>query len=144
MLSRLLCISLLSLASVLAWSAEKEAPRGPKHADYLNKVAILLDLNEGQKVQVTQVIEEQREQMRTQMRTLREQAQTNNQRPDRQQIRAQRLQAEKELIDKLRPVLSDVQLKKFEVLREMTGPRGHGARSQRHERLQHPAPAPKS
>jgi hypothetical protein len=48
------------------------------------------------------------------------------------------------LIDKLRPVLSDVQLQKFEVLRELTAPHKHRARSPQRERLQHPPLAPKS
>jgi Spy/CpxP family protein refolding chaperone len=129
MLSRLLCIGILSLASALAVSAES-AP-GPNRTDYLDKVAVLLDLNEGQKAQVQQLFDEQHQQMRAQMQSLREQAQSSDQRPDREQMRTQRLQAEKELVDKLRPVLSDVQLKKFEALRELTAPHGHGLRSQR-------------
>ena len=131
MFSRFLCIAVLSLTSVVALAAEKQTPHGPNPAAYLDKVTILLDLNEGQKAQVKQIMDDQREQVRTQMRALREQAQTNNQRPDRAQMRAQRQQAEKEMIDKLRPVLTDVQLKKFEALRELTAPPMRGQRMQR-------------
>jgi hypothetical protein len=133
MFSRLLCIGVLSLASAMSLAAEREPRSGPNPAEYLDKVAILLDLNEGQKAQVQQVMAEQREQIRTQTRTLREQAQSSGQRPDREQMRSQRLQAEKDLVDKLRPVLTDVQLKKFETLRELTAPHKHGARLQRRE-----------
>jgi len=131
MLSRLLCIGVLSLTSALALSADREPRSGPNRADYLDKVAVLLDLNEGQKVQVQQLMDEQHQQKRAQMRTLREQAQSSGQRPDFEQMRTQRLQADKELVDKLRPVLSDVQLTKFEVLRELTAPHKHGPRPQR-------------
>ncbi len=147
MLSRILCVGILSLAAAVASSAEKQAGPGPNRADYLDKVSILLDLDAGQKVQLQQVLEEQHEQMKA----LREQARSNaqnadkdgsqtsgqkRQRPDFEQLRAQRLQAEKELVEKLRPVLSDVQLKKFEVLRELTGPRRHGPRPPRPDREQ--------
>jgi Spy/CpxP family protein refolding chaperone len=136
MFTRILCIGVLSLSSVLALAAEKGAGPGPNRADYLDKVAILLDLNEGQKVQLQQVLDEQHQQMQVQMKSLREQAQTTGQRPDRTQMRAQHLQADKDLVDKLRPVLTDVQLKKFEALRELTGPRPGGPhpRGQRPER----------
>lgn len=141
MLSRLLSIGVLSLVTLVASAADPApgpgpGPRGhgPNRAEYLDKVTLLLDLNAGQKVQLQQILDEQHEQMRTQMQALREQAQTSGKRPDFEQMQQQRLQAEKELVDKLRPVLSDVQLKKFEVLRELTGPRpggpgpGHGPR----------------
>jgi Spy/CpxP family protein refolding chaperone len=131
MLSRLLCIGVLSLTAAVSLAGEKGAAAGPNRADYLDKVTILLDLNAGQKVQLQQILDEQHEQRRKQMQALREQAQSSQQRPDREQMRAQRVQAEKELTDKLRPVLTDVQLKKFEVLRELTGPGRHGPRPPR-------------
>jgi Spy/CpxP family protein refolding chaperone len=145
MLSRLLSIGILSLVTLVAGAADQGSapgpgPRGhgPNRADYLDKVTILLDLNAGQKVQLQQILDEQHEQMRTQMQALREQAQSSGKRPDFEQMQQQRTQAEKDLVDKLRPVLSDVQLKKFEALRELTGPRpggrgpGHGPRPDRH------------
>lgn len=128
MFSRLLTIGVLGLAALVASAAEKDAgpgPRGPNRADYLDKVTILLDLNAGQKVQVQQILDDQHQQMRTQKQALREQAQSSGQRLDFQQMHKQRAQAEQDLIDKLRPVLTDVQLKKFEALRELSGPR-HG------------------
>lgn len=136
MLSRLLCIGVLSLSAVVASAADRadKTGPGPNRADYMNKVAVLLDLNEGQKVQVQQMLEEQHQQMQTQMKSLREQAQSSGKRPDFQQAQQQRLQAEKDLIDKLRPVLTDVQLKKFEVLRELTGPRHGPGPGPRHRR----------
>jgi Spy/CpxP family protein refolding chaperone len=127
MFPRILSIAVLGLAAVMASAAEPPSgagPRpGPNRAEYLAKVTILLDLDAGQKVQVQQLLDEQHQQQRAQMQALREQANNSGQRPDFEQVRKQRLQAEKDLIDKLRPVLSDVQLKKFEVLRELTGPR---------------------
>jgi Spy/CpxP family protein refolding chaperone len=127
MFSRLLSIAVLSLAAAVAGAAEKPAGphAGPNRAERLEKMSILLDLDAGQKVQVGQALDEQQQQLRTQMQALREQARSSGQRPDFEQVQQQRVQAEKELLDKLRPVLTDVQLKKFEVLRELTGPR-HG------------------
>jgi hypothetical protein len=147
MLSRLLSIGILSLVTLVASAADPgSAPshgardHGPNRADYLDKVTLLLDLNAGQKVQLQQVLDEQHQQMHSQMQALREQAQASGKRPDFEQMQQQRAQAEKDLIDKLRPVLSDVQLKKFEALREMTGPRpggrgpGHGPHPPRPDR----------
>jgi Spy/CpxP family protein refolding chaperone len=139
MFSRLVFIIVLSLAAVVAGAAENATGpgphSGPNRADYLDKVTILLDLDAGQKVQVEQVLDEQHQQQRTQMQALREQARSSGQRPDFDQVQKQRLQAEKDLLDKLRPVLTDVQLKKFEVLRELTsrkhGPHGPRAHRQR-------------
>lgn len=150
MLSRILCVGVLSLAAAVASSADKQAGPGPNRADYLDKVSILLDLDAGQKVQLQQMLEEQHEQMKALREQLRGNAQNpdkstdkdgaqtsgqKRQRPDFQQMHTQRLQAEKELVEKLRPVLTDVQLKKFEVLRELTGPR-HGPRRPRPDREQ--------
>ena len=141
MLSRLLCIAVLSLSAAVASAGERgTAGQGPNRSEYMNKVAVLLDLNEGQKAQFQQVLDEQHQQMQSQMRSLREQAQANGQRPAFEQVQKQRLQAEKDLIDKLRPVLTDVQLKKFEVLRELTGPRhGPGPGPRQHRRPPPPA-----
>lgn len=125
MVSRFLSIAVLSLAAAVSGAAEKQAAPGPDRAAYLEKVSILLDLDAGQKVQLEQVLAEQRQQLHSQRQALREQARSSGQRPDFEQVRKQRLQAERELLDKLRPVLTDVQLRKFEVLRELTGPR-HG------------------
>jgi Spy/CpxP family protein refolding chaperone len=138
--SRLLPIIVLSLAAVVAGAAENATgpgPRpGPNRTAYLDKVTILLDLNAGQKVQVEQILDEQHQQQRTQMQALREQARSSGQRPDFDQVQKQRLQAETDLIDKLRPVLTDVQLKKFEVLRELTSHkhRKHGPHARHQER----------
>jgi Spy/CpxP family protein refolding chaperone len=140
MFSRLVFITVLSLAAVIAGAAENATgpgPRpGPDRAAYLDKVTILLDLDAGQKVQVEQLLNEQHQQQRAQMQALREQARSSGQRPDFDQVQKQRLQAEQDLVDKLRPVLSDVQLKKFEVLRELTSPKHgrHGSRQRQARR----------
>jgi Spy/CpxP family protein refolding chaperone len=130
MFTRLVSIAVLSFAAVVASAGDQgPGPRGPRpnRAEYLDKVSILLDLNAGQKAQLQQILDEQQQQMQTQRQALREQSQASGKRPDFDQVQKQRLQAEKELLDKLRPVLTDVQLEKFEVLRELTGPR-HGPR----------------
>jgi len=145
MLTRVVSIAVLSLAAMVAIAGEQgpgNRGSGPNRAEYMDKVSILLDLNAGQKAQVQQILDEQHQQMRTQRQALREQAankdQSKDQRPDFAQFQKQRLQAEKDLIDKLRPVLTDVQLQKFEVLREMTGPR-HGPGGPRPLRRERPA-----
>ena len=109
-------IVLLAAGSALAGSP---APHhGPRGAD-IERLAVLLDLDEGQKVAVKDVLDTQRAERRAAMKQARE----SGTRPSREEMRAKREQAQKETVEKLRGILSDQQLKKFEVLTEKP-PRG--------------------
>lgn len=107
-----------ALGTALAQGPFREPP---SQAEQMQRLAVLLDLNEGQKVEVAKVLEEQREQMLA----FRQQVKESGQRPSREQMETQREQLKNSTIDKLRPILTDQQLQKFEALGPM-GPMGPG------------------
>lgn len=112
-------VSIAALCLAFGMAIAQGPPReAPSQAEQMERLAILLDLNEGQKVEVAKVLAEQREQMMA----FRKQAKDSEQRPSREQMQAQREQVKNSTIDKLRPILTDQQLKKFEALEPM-GPR---------------------
>ena len=85
--------------------------------------ALLLDLDDTQKSEVQKILEEQHEQMRTEM----EQAHAAGTHPSRDEMRARHDKLKQETHDKLSAVLNEQQLKKFDALSEqMHGPHGHG------------------
>lgn len=99
------------------------AQPGPPLVFDIERLTILLDLDAGQKVAVQKVLEEQR----AQMQSFRQQAKSAQERPTREQMHTQFEQLLKDTTEKLRGVLSDVQMKKFEALTDRPrGPRGEG------------------
>lgn len=117
-------IRIVSVAALcLAFgTALAQGPAHDRQAANLDRLAILLDLNEGQKADVAKVFAEQREEAMA----LRKQAKESGARPSREQMQAQREQLRNSTIDKLRPILTDQQLKKFEALGPMEPGRGPG------------------
>lgn len=99
----------LAAGSVLAQTPGPPADAG---ADRMDRLAILLDLDEGQKAAVKKVFDEQFEQRAA----LRKEAKESGTRPTREQMQAKHEQMKQETIEKLRPILSDQQLTKFEAL----------------------------
>jgi hypothetical protein len=89
--------------------------RGPD----MDRLALLLDLNDQQKTQVQQVLNEQHEQMHATM----EQEHASGQKPSRDEMRARHEQLQKDTMDKLSSILDAQQLKKFQALTEH-GPGG--------------------
>jgi Spy/CpxP family protein refolding chaperone len=89
-------------------------------AEHLDHLATLLDLTDAQKAQVQAVLEEEH----ARMKAFREQAQASGQRPSFEQMKAEHQQMQQETIEKLTPVLTPAQLKKFEVLMAERGPPG--------------------
>lgn len=114
-------ITIAALALFAAGSALAQPP-GPPHGGRggpdMDRMAILLDLDEGQKAAVKQVFDEQRGQRKAEF----DKARDGAKRPTREEMRAKHEQRKKETLEKLRPILSDVQLTKFEAL--MDQPRG--------------------
>ncbi len=113
-------VTLLALAWLASGVALAQAPAAPpSDTDRMDRMALLLDLDDSQKVQVEQVLKEQHEQMRA----AREAARASGERPSRDQMKAQHEQSQQELHTKLSGILNETQLKKFDALREG---RGHG------------------
>lgn len=107
---RVITTALLCLTAGMAMAQPPGQPRGPD----IERLTTLLDLDAAQKVAVQKVFDEQR----AQMQALREQAKTSQERPTREQMHATREQMHKETTEKLRGILSDTQMKKFEALAE--------------------------
>jgi len=80
----------------------------------MDDLATLLDLTEAQKAQVQNILEEQHAKMKQSF----EQAKAAGTRPDWQQMKALHEQAQQETLQKLAPVLSATQLKKFQVIQQ--------------------------
>jgi Spy/CpxP family protein refolding chaperone len=78
-------------------------------AQNMDRLATLLDLNEGQKAQVKAIFEEQR----ARMDELMQEAKASGQNPSTQQMQAMLAQVQKETHDQLSAVLTDSQLKKL-------------------------------
>ena len=129
-------IALCALAGV-AMAQPPTAPAAPAapnaqqraafEARRMDRLAILLDLNEGQKAQVQTILQEQR----TQLAAAFQQARASGTRPTRQQMKATRDQIKADVTTKLSSVLTPTQLQKFQLLQEPQG---------RHRRWHGPPP----
>jgi len=115
-------VVVLALAVLAGSAALAQTPPSPQHAQHLDKLATLLDLTDAQKAQVQAVLEEEH----AKMRAAHEQAKASGTKPDWTQMQAMHEQIQQETIQKLTPVLSQTQLKKFETLQEMHGEMMHG------------------
>jgi len=111
-------------ALALLWAGALFAQTAPpaEHAAHLDKLATLLDLTETQKLQVQQVLQEEH----AKMQAAHEQAKASGTKPDWTQMKAMHEQLAQETVQKLQPVLSPAQLKKFQTLQEMHGEMMHG------------------
>lgn len=117
-------ITIAAIALLAAGSAIAQPPGPGRGGPDLDRMAILLDLDEGQKAAVKQVFDEQREQRKAAF----DKARDSQTRPTRDEMRAKHEQMKKETIEKLRPILSDTQLTKFEAL--IAEPRDRKAKSE--------------
>ncbi|MFL6547825.1 MAG: hypothetical protein ACJ8OJ_03975 [Povalibacter sp.] len=106
----LAALALLVTGTVLA------EPHGPPPGGSrdIERLAILLDLDEGQKTSVKQVLDEQSKE-RSQLWAKAKESQT---RPSHEEMHAQHEKMRQETIEKLRPILSDQQMTKFQALTE--------------------------
>lgn len=107
---RLTLVATALLAAGVA-SAADNPPPGPRGPD-MNRMAILLDLNDSQKADVQKILEEQRAKMRANY----QQNQASGTRPTREEMRKQHQEMRAETITKLQAVLTPEQIKKFEAL----------------------------
>jgi hypothetical protein len=106
-------------ALALLWAGALFAQTPPatesRAAAHLDKLATLLDLTDAQKTQVQAVLQEEH----AKIRAAHEQAMASGTKPDWQQMKALHEQIQQETLQKLTPVLSESQLKKFQTLQEL-------------------------
>jgi len=125
MKATVLTLSLLCAGAAYA-QAPAPAPSGhaAEAARHLDDLATLLDLTDAQKAQVQSVLEEQHAKMRQSF----EQAKASGTHPDWQQMKALHEQMQQDTLQKLAPVLSATQLKKFQIIQQhmMHGHMGAG------------------
>ena len=107
-----------------------QAPAGePDAATHMDNLATLLDLTDAQKVQVQTVLQEEHAKMKASF----DEARASGTKPDWQQMKALHQQIQQETLQKLTPVLSATQMKKFQIIQQSM--HGHG-------RFNHGGPPP--
>ena len=124
--------TVLTLTLLCAGVAYAQAPaaapaasaHGAEAARHLDDLATLLDLTDAQKAQVQSILEAQHAKMRQSF----EEAKASGTHPDWQQMKALHEQMQQDTLQKLAPVLSATQLKKFQILQQhmMHGHMGAG------------------
>jgi hypothetical protein len=92
-----------------------------REARHMDDLATLLDLTNAQKAQVQSILEAEHAQMKQAF----EQAKSSGTKPDWQQMKALHQQIQQDTLQKLTPVLSASQLKKFQILSKRMHPRFH-------------------
>jgi len=113
--------------------ADSPPPGAPGHGPgarpgmSIDKLEVLLDLDAYQKQEVQKILDEQH----AAMRAKREQLRNSQTRPSFAEMQAQREAAQKETHAKLAKILSEQQLKKFDVLTEHPPMRPRGAHGKR-------------
>ncbi|MBM0103643.1 hypothetical protein JM946_02760 [Steroidobacter sp. S1-65] len=136
MKTKVTLLALAWLASGVAFAAETTATpaaqseaRTVKRGPDMDRMALLLDLNDYQKTEVEKILNEHHQQVRA----AHEATRATGARPSREEMKALREQHKQELNAKLSGVLTPEQLKKFDALRERgpgrhfkRGPGGHG------------------
>src|SRR6187431_2511097 len=106
-------ITMAAILLLTAGAALAEPPGPPPDGvARLDRLAVLLDLDEGQKAAVKQVFDEQT----SERKALWDKAKEAQTRPSREEMHAQHEKMRNETIEKLRPILSDQQMTKFQAL----------------------------
>src|ERR1700732_4399255 len=103
--------SVIALAVLWTGALFAQAPPSPVPAAHIDRLATLLDLSDAQKTQVQASFD---------------QAKASGTKPDWAQMQALHAQIQQETLQKLAPVLSEAQLKKFQTLQDMHGEMMHG------------------
>ena len=111
MKASVLAVALLCASPLIA----TQAPAGePSAASRMDNLAMLLDLTEEQKGKVQAILQEEHAKMKASF----EEAKASGTKPDWQQMKALHQQVQQETLQKLTPVLSATQLKKFQIISE--------------------------
>ncbi len=124
MKARFLALILFCATGIAVAQTPPDRPRAPANAAHqLDRLTTLLDLTDTQKAQVKTILDAERAKMKAQFQT----AHASGTQPTFEEMRAARQQLQAETVQQLTPVLTQSQLKKFEVLmEEERGPRGRG------------------
>lgn len=118
MKSRVALIAAALLASAVAFAHPGDGRRGPD----MDRMAVLLDLNDSQKEQVRKILDEQHQKLDA----VHEQHRSAGSKPTREERAKFHEELKQDTLGKLQGVLSADQIKKFEVLTERhDGHRGH-------------------
>jgi hypothetical protein len=123
----------LALLCAGAAFAQTPPPNAAAAARHMDDLATLLDLSDAQKPQVQAILQEEHAKMKASF----EQAKASGTRPDWQQMKALHQQVQQETLQKLSPVLSATQLKKFQIIQQQM--HGHMGRHMPHGEGQAPA-----
>ena len=125
MKATVLTLALLCAGTALAQTSPSAStsPNTSREARHMQDLATLLDLTDAQRVQVQSILEAEHAKVKQAF----EQAKASGTRPDWQQMKALHQQIKQETLQKLSPVLSALQLKKFQILSQRMHPHfGHG------------------
>ena len=114
MKATVMTIALLLAGAAYAQTPPPPAPNAAEAARHMDDLATLLDLTEAQKAQVQTILQQQHAKMKESF----EQAKASGSKPDWQQMKALHEQLQQETLQKLAPVLSATQLKKFEIIQQ--------------------------
>jgi hypothetical protein len=120
MKSRVALIAAAMLASAVALAGPHQGPRGPD----MDRMAVLLDLNDSQKAEVQKILSEQHDKFKAQH----EQMQASGTKPTREEREKFHEEMKQETTTKLQGVLTPEQIKKFDALMDHPHgpPRGQG------------------
>jgi ribulose bisphosphate carboxylase small subunit len=123
MKATVLTLALLCAGAAFAQTSPSgnTSPNASREAQHMENLATLLDLTNAQKAQVQAILEEEHAKMKQSF----EQAKASGSKPDWQQMKALHQQMEQETLQKLTPVLSAAQLKKFQILSKQMHPHFH-------------------
>ena len=126
MKATVLALSLLCSGAAFAQTPSTSASAttaamSARAAQHMKNLATLLDLTDAQKVQVQAVLGEEHAKMRQAF----EQARGSGSKPDFAQMKALHQQMQQETLQKLTPVLSALQLKKFQIIQQSMHPHHH-------------------
>jgi len=102
------------LCAGAAFAQTSPPPHAAEAARHMDDLATLLDLTDAQRAQVQSILQEQHAKMKESF----EQAKASGSKPDWQQMKALHEQLQQETLQKLAPVLSATQLKKFEIIQQ--------------------------
>jgi hypothetical protein len=120
-------LALALACSGVAFAADTTSTTAPpnqaaREAQHMANLATLLDLTDAQKAKVQTILEAEH----TKMKAAFEQSKSSGTKPDFSQMKALHQQVETETLQQLTPVLSALQLKKFQTLQQMHHhPHGH-------------------
>jgi Spy/CpxP family protein refolding chaperone len=115
----LACSGVAFAADTTTSSTTSRSPNAAaREAQHMANLAVLLDLTDAQKAKVQTILDAEHAKMKAAF----EQARASGTKPDFSQMKALHQQVQAETMQQLQPVLSALQLKKFQTLSQMHGP----------------------